>query len=405
MVEFFISKRIVSGNKGFSKPIVNIAILGIALGLAVMIITIAVITGFQKEIREKVIGFGSHIQITNFDNNESYEASPIDRNQSFIAELNKNPSIRHIQSFATKAGIIKTKTELQGIVMKGVGNDFDWDFFKKNIVEGGPLHFSDSAASGDVIISKFHSEKLHLHLNDSVIFFFIQNQSRNARKLRVCGIYETGMGDMFDKTFVLADIAHVQRLNGWNKNQAAGFEILINDYKKLDETTKFVNETIGYNFLARSIKDLNRQVFSWLDSFDSTAAIVISITLLVAIINMISALLILILDKTNLIGTIKALGMTNWGVQKIFLWNAAYLLGRGLLWGNVIGISLCLLQQHLHILPLDERSYYVSYVAVNINPAAMLLLNGIVFSTCIVTMLLPCLIITYITPVKAMRFS
>ncbi|MBI4931879.1 MAG: ABC transporter permease [Bacteroidetes bacterium] len=403
--EFFISKKIISNNKGFSKPIVNIAILGITLGLAIMILTLAIVTGFQKEIRNKVIGFGSHIQITNYDNNESYEGTPIDRHPSFLAELEKNPSIRHIQSFSTKAGIIKTKDELQGVVVKGVGSDFDWEFFKKNIVEGEPFMVSDSVKSDKILISKFHAEKLRLKLNDTIIIYFIENQQQRARRFAVCGIYSTGLGDLFDQVYVIADIAHIQKLNGWNKDSIGGFEVLLNDYEKLDEVTASVNEIIGFSFLAQSIKELNRQIFSWLDAQDINAVVVIALMALVAAINMISALLVLILERTNMIGALKALGMNNWGVRKIFLYNAVYLIGRGLLFGNLLGISLCLLQKQFHLIALDERTYYLSSIPINFNLIHVLLLNAGTFVVCFIMLLLPSYIITYITPVKAMRFA
>ena len=420
MVEFFISKRIIRNNKGFSKPIVNIAILGISLGLAVMIITLAIVTGFQNEIRDKVIGFGSHIQITNYDNNESFEGTPISRKQPFLAELNKNKAIRHIQCFATKAGIIKTRGrtkdkgkaevegtagELQGVVVKGVGSDFDWDFFKKNIIEGEAFTVQDSAKSDKILISKFHAEKLKLKLNDTIIIYFIQNQQQRARKFAVCGIYSTGLGDIFDQIYVIADIGHIQKLNNWDSNSIGGFEILLNDYKKLDEATDAVNASIGYDFLAKSIKDVNRQVFSWLDAQDINAEVVVILMALVAAINMISALLILILERTSMIGTIKALGMTNWSVRKIFLYNASYLIGRGMLWGNIAGISLCLLQKQFKFISLDEATYYLSSIPINLNLAHILLLNAGTFSLCLLMLILPSYVITYITPVKAMRFS
>ena len=403
--EFFISKKIISNNKGFSKPIVNIAILGITLGLAIMILTLAIVTGFQNEIRDKVIGFGSHIQITNYDNNESFEGTSIDCNQSFLVELKKNNSIRHIQSFATKAGIIKTKEDLQGVVVKGVGSDFDWNFFKKNIIEGKPFIISDTAKSDKILISKFHAEKLKLKLNDTIIIYFIQNQQQRARKFSVSGIYSTGLGDLFDQVYVIADITHIRKLNDWDKNSIGGFEVLLNDYKKLDETTEAVNELIGYTFLAKSIKDLNRQIFSWLDAQDINAIVVISLMALVAAINMISALLILILERTNMIGTVKALGMTNRSVRKIFLYNASYLIGRGLLLGNLVGISICLLQKKFKLISLDETTYYLSSIPINFNPLHILLLNAGTFVVCFVMLLLPSYIITYITPVRAMRFS
>lgn len=412
MVELFISGRIIRNNKGFSKPIVNIAILGITLGLAIMILTVAIVTGFQKEIREKVIGFGSHIQITNYDNNESFEATPIDRNQTFLAELNNNQTIRHIQCFATKAGIIKTKArenngggELQGVVVKGVGSDFDWEFFKKNIIEGESFTVQDSVKSDKILISKFHAEKLKLKLQDTITIYFIQNQQQRARRFSVCGIYSTGLGDIFDQVYVIADIAHVQKLNNWDPNSIGGFEILLNDYKYLDETTDAVNLAIGYQFLAQSIKDLNRQVFSWLDAQDINAVVVLALMALVAAINMISALLILILERTNMIGILKSIGMANAGVRKIFLLNAAYLIGRGLLWGNIVGITICLLQQQFKFITLDETTYYLSSIPINFNLLHILLLNAGTFFLCLLMLILPSYIITYITPVKAMRFS
>lgn len=411
MIELFISKRIISGNKGFSKPIVNIAILGISLGLTIMILTLAIVTGFQKEIRDKVIGFGSHIQITNYDNNESYEGTPIDRNQPFLAEINKNPSIRHIQVFATKAGIIKTKdkgqtgSELQGVVVKGVGSDFDWEFFKKNIIEGTPFIVSDTGKSDKILISKFHSEKLNLHLNDTIFIYFIQNQQQRARKFSVCGIYETGLGDMFDQIYVIADIAHIQKLNGWEINSIGGFEVLLNDYKNLDAAAEYVNEAVGFNLVAKSIKDVNRPIFSWLDAQDINAVVVILLMALVAAINMISALLVLILERTNMIGTLKALGMKNWSVRKIFLYNASYLITKGILIGNIAGISLCLLQKKFHLVALDETTYYLSSIPINFNLLHLLILNAGTFLLCFIMLIIPSYIITYITPVKAMKFS
>lgn len=412
MVEFFISSRIIRNNNGFSKPIVNIAILGITLGLAIMILTVAIVTGFQHDIREKVIGFGSHIQITNYDNNESFEGTPLERNPPFLAEINKNEAIRHIQCFATKAGIIKTKDkgnngggELQGVVVKGIGSDFDWEFFKKNIIEGESFTVQDSVKSDKILISKFHSEKLKLSLQDTITIYFIQNQQQRARRFTVCGIYSTGLGDIFDQVYVIADIAHIQKLNNWDANSIGGFELLLNDYHKLEEVTETVNMAVGYQFLAQSIKELNRQVFSWLDAQDINAVVVLALMALVAAINMISALLILILERTNMIGTLKSLGMSNAGVRKIFMYNAAYLIGRGLLWGNVIGISVCLLQKQFKFITLDEATYYLSSIPINFNLLHILILNAGTFLLCMLFLFIPSFIITYITPVKAMRFS
>ena len=404
-LEYYISKKIFSNNKGFSKPIVNIAILGISLGIAVMILTLAIVSGFQKEIREKVISFGSHIQITSYDNNDSYEGSPINREQTFLSELSKNQGIRHIQCFATKAGIIKTKTELQGVVVKGIGSDFDWDFFKKNIISGSPLTISDSVKSDKILISKYQSEKLKLNLNDTIIVYFIQNQQQRARRFSICGIYETGLGEMFDQIYVMADIAHIQKLNGWDAGSIAGFEIIINDYKKIDEVTEFVNETIGYDFLARSIKEVNRPIFSWLDAQDINAVVVISLMALVSAINMISALLVLILERTNMIGILKALGMSNWGVRKIFLYNSSFLILKGMIIGNIAGLAFCLLQKQFHLVSLDEATYYLSSIPIHLNILHVLFLNITTFTLCMISLILPSYIITYISPIKAMKFA
>lgn len=406
--ELFIASHILkskSGPENYSNPIVKIAILGISLGVAIMIITLSVVTGFQKEIRDKVIGFGSHIQITNFDNNESFEATPIDRNLAFTEDLKKNNLIRHTQVFATKAGIIKTKNELQGVVVKGIGSDFDWDFFRKNIIEGVPFSVSDTGKTDKMLISKFHSEKLKIKINDTIVIFFIQNQQQRARKFSVSGIYETGMGDLFDQVFVLADIAHIQKLNGWEKDQIAGIEILLNSYENLDEATYSVNEIVGYEYLAKSIKDVNRQVFSWLDAQDVNAIVVIVLMALVAAINMISALLVLILERTQMIGVLKAIGMKNWSVRKIFLLNASYLIGVGMLLGNMAGIILCLLQKHFHLISLDESAYYLSSVPINLNYLHIALLNTGTFILCLSMLIIPSYIITYITPIKAMKFA
>lgn len=370
-----------------------------------MILTLAIVTGFQKEIREKVIGFGSHIQITSYDNNESFEGSPINKEQPFLNDLRKDKSIRHIQSFATKAGIIKTKDNLQGVVVKGVGSDFDWGFFKKNLVVGSSFTVTDTTKSDKIIISKFHSQKLKLKINDTIIIYFIQDQQQRARRFVVGGIYQTGLGEMFDQIYVLADIGHIQKLNGWDKSSIAGFEILLNDYNQLDEVADYVDELVGYNFYARSIKELNPQVFSWLDAQDINAVVIISLMALVAAINMISALLILILERTNMIGLLKSLGMKNQSVRKVFLYSASYLIGRGLLLGNIIGISICLLQKYFHIAKLDETTYYLSSIPINFNIFHILLLNAGTFILCFVILIIPSYIITYITPVRAMKFS
>jgi lipoprotein-releasing system permease protein len=403
--EFFISKRITSKSQSdsFSRPAVRIAIISITLGIAVMIIAVSIVTGFKKQISEKVIGFGSHIQITNYDANASLEAKPIEKNQSFYPSMNNAEGIRHIQVFANKAGIIKTDNDIQGVILKGIGSDFDWDFFKDKIVSGKSFVVKDCTKTNDILISKIIAQKLKLKVGDDFIMHFIQDPPR-MRKFKITGIYETGMEE-FDKLYVIGDIFHVQKLNDWTPNQVAGFEVLIKDFNKLDEMAAYVYENIGYNLNSKSIKELYPQIFDWLKLQDMNVYIILILMVLVAGINMISTLLILILERTNMIGILKALGAKNWSIRKIFLYNAAYLIGRGLIWGNIIGIALCLLQLTTGIIKLPQESYYVSVVPINLNIFHILLINFGSLIICLLMLIIPSYIVTKITPVKAIRFS
>jgi len=409
--ELFIAKRLIlakdkSSNTGFisTRPIIKIAILGIALGMAVMIIAIAIVTGFKSEIRDKVIGFGSHIQITNYDSNSSLESSPIDKNQSFYPTLDTVSGIRHIQVFATKAGIIKTDDEILGAIIKGIGSDFDWSFFKNNIIEGKNFEVIDSAKTNDILISKHIASKLKLKAGDGLLMYFIQRPPR-MRKFKIAGIYETGLEE-FDKQYIFADIAHIQKLNDWSKDQVGGFEVLINDYDDLDEIGEQVYlNIIGSELFSQTIRESNAQIFDWLDLQNMNVMIILILMVLVAGINMISALLVLILERTNMIGILKALGIQNRGIRKVFLYIATYLIGKGLLWGNLIGLTLCIIQQQFGIFTLDQESYYVSVVPINIDVLHILLLNSGTLIICVLMLIIPSYVITRITPVKAIRFN
>ncbi len=413
--ERFIAQRIINGSGNtnkLSKPIIRISVLGIALGLAVMILTVAIITGFQKEIRNKLIGFGSHIQISNYDNNASDEDQAIGKNQAFIEDLKNNPNINHLQIYATKSGIIKTKTDNEGVMLKGIGKDYDWKFIEENLKAGKVFTVSDSGISRNIVISKYLSDKLALQVGDKMTIYFLTKKTdstythyqQRVKVFYISGIYETGFEDV-DKRLVLVDIRQIQRLNYWNDDQIGGFEISLNDYKNIDEIGSEINEKVGQTLIAQTIKEINPTIFSWLDLQDMNAVIVITLMILVASINMISALLILILERTNMIGILKALGAKNSSIQKIFLINAAYLIGRGLIWGNVIGISIALIQQHFGIIKLDQATYYVSVVPININIIHILLLNGGTLLCCLLMLIIPSFIVTKITPVKAIRFS
>lgn len=404
-VASYIARRIlVPGKANFSRPIVRLAVMSISLGLAVMIIAVAIVTGFQQAIRDKIIGFGSHIRITHFDSNASYEVLPITKNTTYYSALKEISGIRNVQVFATKAGIIKTQEQIQGVVLKGVGNDYDWSFFKEKIMEGNVLELSDSTRCNEVLISGKLASLLKLELGDPLRMYFIINNRTRGRKFTITGIYETGLEE-FDKRYIIGDIKHIQRLNGWEENQVAGFEVLINDFDKLNEIGTSVYQNIGYELNARTIKDIYPQMFDWLKLQDMNVLIILVLMVLVSSITMISTLLILILERTNMIGVLKALGMRDWSVRQVFLYNAAYIIGRGLLWGNCIAIALSVLQQQYGLITLSQESYYVSTVPINLNILHILALNAGTLAICVSMLVIPSYIITRITPVKAIRFE
>ena len=416
-IERFIAKRILSGSSAshqLSRPIVRISVLGITLGLAVMILAVAVVTGFQNEIKGKLIGFNSHIQISNYDNNISAEPKPISRIQPFLPEINSNPEIKHISVYATKSGIVKTKTDNEGIVLKGIASDYDWTFLNKCFVEGKALDLTADTVSKNIVISKHISDKLNLKLNDKMIIYFIVDRFDSlgtkvrtetaAKDFYISGIYETGLEDI-DKTLVLSDIKRIQKMNGWQEDEVAGFEIAIKDYKKIDDIGYDVDGLIGQGLVAMTIKQTNPAIFSWLEMIDVNVIVVLVLMVIVAGINMISALLILILERTNMIGILKAMGASNGSVQKIFLYNSVYLIGKGLLWGNIFGIAIALLQQHFGIFKLDEKIYYISQIPIHLNLMDVLLLNAGTLICCLLMLIIPSFIVSKITPVKAIRFS
>jgi lipoprotein-releasing system permease protein len=410
---YFIAQRLIKGRReetSFSRPINVIAIIGIAMGLAVMILAVSILTGFKKEIREKVVGFGSHIQIMNFDSNISFETTPISDTQQFIAKIKEIRGIKHLQVFATKAGIIKTDEDIQGVVLKGIGSDFDWSYFGSNIVDGTIFGVTDTVRSDKVIISKKISDMLRLRTGDSFAMHFIQDPPR-MRKFTISGIYETSLEE-FDKIYVFCDIGHIKRLNGWEDDQISGFEIFIDDFDQLDVMTMAVRDAIGYRiteedtkFKVTSIATKYPQIFDWLNFQDINVIIIILLMLVVAGFNMISGLLILILEKTNMIGILKALGSDDTTIRRVFLYQAGYLIGKGLLWGNLIGIGLAFLQLKTGLISLDPGSYYIKTVPVNLELAHIFLLNAGTMAVIIIMLLVPSQLISRITPVKAIRYD
>jgi lipoprotein-releasing system permease protein len=410
---YFIAYRLIKDRRegtSFSRPINTIAIIGIATGLAVMILAVTILTGFKKEIRDKIVGFGSNIQIVNFDSNNSYETAPISSKQEFISKINDIKGIKHVQVYATKAGIIKTDKDIQGVVLKGVGSDYDWSYFSKNMVDGTIFNVTDTGRTDKVIISKKISDMLRLYTGDSFAMYFVQDPPR-ARKFTVSGIYETSLEE-FDKIYVFCDIGHIKKLNGWEDDKVSGFEIFIDDFDKLDNMTTKVRDAVGYEinenetkFKVTNIKMIYPQIFDWLNFQDINVLIIIILMLVVAGFNMISGLLILILEKTNMIGILKALGSNDTTIRKVFIYQATYLIAKGLFWGNLTGIGLALIQLKTRIITLDPSSYYITAVPINLNLLHILMLNAGTVIVIIFILLIPSQLISRITPVKAIRYD
>lgn len=405
--ELFITRHIISKEKeNLSRPAVRIGILSIALGLAVMIVALAILKGFQKEIRDKVSGFAAHITITSYDFNKSLESSPVLINQPFYSHIDTMDGIRSIQVFATKGGIIKTEDQMEGVILKGIGRDYDWAILRDWVVEGDLPIYTDSVRSTDILISSVLARKLNYSLGDDVRMYFItegQSQPR-GRKFQIVGIYSSGLEE-FDAHYIYGDIRQIQRLNNWNEDMVSGFEILLDDFDRVEELGNSLKSQIGYHLKSETVKQTEEQIFSWLELQDMNVIVIIVLMLVVAGFSMISAFLILILEKTNMIGILKALGTKNTSVRKIFIYNAVYIIGIGLLWGNIVGIGICLLQSTFSLVPLPVESYYVSTVPIEISWMFILLLNLGTFILCTMMLLIPSYVITRITPVKAIRFK
>ena len=375
-----------------------------------MVITLTVLTGFKKEIRNRAVGFGGHIQILNFDSNNSFESLPISANQSFLPDLKKIPGIRHIQEFATKPGIIKAGKENQGVIAKGVGPDYDWSFFDANLVEGKSFRVQDSVKTNEVLISKKLAAMLELKVGDDFAMFFFDERPR-PRRFTVCGLFQTSLEE-FDKQFILTDIRHIQKLYDWDDDQITGFEILINDYRQLDYLTDKVREIAGFHFLEDgsrlkivNIKEKYPQIFQWLNLLDMNVVVILILMIIVAVVNMISGLIILILDRTQTIGLLKAIGADNQMVKKVFLNQALYLIIKGMLIGNLLAIALIFIQDHFQLLKLNQASYFIDYVPVNLTVPIVLFTNLGSLLMIFIAMYMPVLIILRIDPVKTLRYN
>lgn len=408
--EFFIAKRIIAAKdykSSISAPIIKIAITAIALGIIMMLISIATGIGLQKKIREKVSAFNGDIIITNFDTNFSNDSQiPISKTQDFYPEFKSVEGIKHIQVTASKGGVIRTETDFEGIVVKGVGNDYDWTYFKDFLVEGRLPNFTGDL-NAEILLSSYLANRLQLKLNDKIVTFFLNNDSAKAPRSRgftIVGIYNSGF-QQFDEQFVIADIRHIQQLNKWSDNEIGAFEVFVNDFDQIIPIGNAVYNETSSTLDTLTIRDKYASIFEWLDLFDFNIFLIIGIMILVAGINMITALLVLILERTQMIGILKALGSSDWSVRKVFIYNAMYLIGVGLFWGNVIGLGLLVAQQQFKLFPLDPDTYYVTEAPVFLDIGYILALNAGTFLLCLLMLLIPSYIIAKISPVKAIRFE
>jgi len=409
-LDYFIAKRLITAKdykSSISAPIIKIAIAAIAIGMVMMIVSVATGIGLQQKIREKVSAFNGHIIISNYDNNQSEATlTPITKNQEFYPKFNSVAGISHVQAIATKAGIIRTEKAFEGIVFKGVGEDYQWSNIKEYLVAGRLPNLS-SQLNSEVVISQFLADRLQLKVGDAFSTFFIkenQNQLPNIRHFKITGIFNSGFQE-FDATYILGDIRHIQRINKWSPNQIGAFEIFLDDFDQIQSVGEEVYQQTPSNLDSKTIIEKYSYIFDWLQLFDFNILVILGVMILVATINMVVALLVLILERTQMIGILKALGANNWSVRKIFLYNALYLIFRGLLWGNGIGIGILLIQKYFGIIQLNPENYYVNQAPVYFDLGYIAALNLLTIAVCFLVLLIPSYIITKISPIKAIRYD
>ncbi|MEQ9425009.1 MAG: ABC transporter permease [Cyclobacteriaceae bacterium] len=401
---YFISSRIRHEEQGsFSSIISKIAIASIALGLAAMIISFLILRGFENVIKEKIYDFSGHLQVTKYTLTEALEEQPISLNSNFYQKYDELGYIKHVQEFAHKPGLFKTDKEVQGVVIKGVSESFDLDAFKDNIIEGSFIEFSDSTYSNDILISRRISRKLQIALNDEVITYFVQDPPR-FRKLKVVGIYDSGLEE-FDNKMVIGDLDMIRRLNNWPDSLAGGLEVFINDPNQMDQAEIELFGTIDYDLYVDKVSDKYVQIFDWLVLINQNVVIFLVLVLFISSFNMVSILLILIMERTQMIGIFKALGARDSLLRRIFTLNGIYLVLKGMVLGNLIGIGLGFLQYQFHLIPLDPVNYYMSYVPIHWDFQVIFLLNLLTFILVNLTLLIPTIIVSRIVPVKAIRFG
>ena len=410
----FIAKRLYSeqGDKRkVSRPAIHIATAGVAIGLAVMIISVCVVLGFKHTIRDKVIGFGSHIQVADFLTLQQMEQYPIVIDDSMIDVLKHIPDVAHVQRFAMKEGILKTDSDFLGVAFKGVGPDFDSTFIHNNMVEGSIPPFSDSVSHNKILVSQLMADKLHLKSGQRIFAYFFDNNGVRTRRFTIAGIYQTNL-KKYDETIVFTDHYTAVKLNGWESDQASGAELSVNNFDNLDMVESRVISKVkgtvdhyGETYSSATIKELNPQIFQWLDLMDLNVWIILALMLVVAGVTMISGLLIIILERTSMIGILKALGARNKTIRHTFMWFAVFIIGKGMLIGNVLSLGLLALQQAFGIIKLDAQTYYVSTVPVEINALYIVALNVATLLISVFMLVAPSYLISHIHPAKSMRYE
>ncbi len=404
--ELFIAKRLQAGrNSKYSRPVVNIAYISIALGLAMTIISVAVVIGFKNSVSSKVAGFAAPLKVVPFDRNNSLEEQPLVYSDSLINALRNFEGIKHVQITAQKAGVLKTGNQIQGVVLKGVGNDYDWDFLKKSLVKGRLPDLSLPKASKEVLVSQKLADILNLDTGGFIRVWFIGNNTQTrGRKLKISGIYNTSLEE-FDNRYIIGDIRHIQKLNGWNKNSAGSIEILTGNIKNINMLAYKLYRVLPFDLTVKTVFDEYPEIYNWLNLLDTNVVVILVLMILVSGITMISTLFIIIIERTNMVGILKALGAYDNSVRKIFFYKASGIIFKGMLWGNILAVTFYFLQSRYHLLKLDAASYYVNYVPVQLSLGGFLLINAGAFLMLLLILIIPSYTITRISPSKALRYE
>jgi lipoprotein-releasing system permease protein len=410
----FIARKIygdIGDKRKVSKPAIRIATAGVAIGLAVMLISVSVVLGFKHTIRDKVVGFGCHIQVADFMSLQTSENFPIQMGDSMVNALKKFPGVKHVQRYANKQGILKTDKDFLGVMFKGVGPEYDTTFIHQNMVEGSIPKFSDEASKNKILISQDMANKLNIKVGHKIFSYFIDNQGLRVRRFTVAGIYQTNL-KQYDQVICYTDLYTAVKLNGWEADQTSGAEITVNDFNRVNEVENIlvdkVNRTIdkyGETYSSKTIQEINPQIFSWLDLLDLNVWIILALMIAVAGVTMISGLLIIILERTTMIGVLKALGARNRTIRHSFMWFAVFIIGKGMLIGNIIGIGLIALQSTTGLVKLDPTTYYVETVPVEYAWIAFLVINITTLIISVLVLIAPSYLISHIHPAKSMRYE